>query len=306
MQVQTWDHMCITVADVKKQLKNIDGCAVISSKLAATSLYDALTSKEARPSISPSLSHDAVCVEVGSREVSAESHNGLSWTLEDVTLQDIVVYKVLGDEPTLREYNQFQLDAIAQQSYGGNAKFDKNWAAMYTQFMKSHTIGTVAYRWEAKSWRPAYSEARLVEVQIKSVLPVIIVTGSIFWDGAADSGLKANLVKEALRSRGWDIGVDEGLMEALGRKRRALVMQETEHEWELIFEQSHLAEVLVMPTSYERLVATFYKDKVMPITSHWQPAAEQSRRRCDDLDRCADCLADLGEVDLPSRFTSMQ
>jgi hypothetical protein len=292
--------------DVIKQVESLKNSSLTLAVPATVALYASLIGDERSqhdPSNLLTTPHELACIELANSGVTSNIYNGFPWTLEDTILRDVVVYKALGSEATLAEYNQAQLEASATNSYSGNISFDRNWSAMYTQFMKSHTIGTVAYRWEAKSWRSAYSEAHLVEVRVRHPLPVIIVTGVLFWDGHVDSVLKANLVKDALRARGYDIASDEGLMEAMGRHRIALAMQETEFEWELIFEHNHLAGILAMTFSTERLVATFYKNPAIPITSHWKVAVDSCRRRCDDLEQCADVLTELGETDLPSRFT---
>eukprot|EP00930_Biecheleria_cincta_P045807 TRINITY_DN31572_c0_g1_i1.p1 TRINITY_DN31572_c0_g1~~TRINITY_DN31572_c0_g1_i1.p1 ORF type:complete len:344 (+),score=46.60 TRINITY_DN31572_c0_g1_i1:116-1147(+) len=241
----------------------------------------------------------AVIVKPSIQEMGSHAADCGDWTLEEVTLPSVAVYKVLGHEKTLAEYNQAQLDS----GTSGSRAVDKDWSAMYTQFLISHTLGTVAYRWEDKHWRPAYSIANLVAVRIQSPLAVIIVTGKCFWDGSVDSTRKASLVKDELRARGWDIGIDEGLMEALGRLGTALAIQETENEWELVFEQRHLASVLTMPTCAERQIGMFYKHQAMPVTFQWEASADGIRRRCDDMEQCVQVLAELGETETLSRFT---
>uniref|UniRef100_A0A0G4F5I1 Uncharacterized protein n=1 Tax=Chromera velia CCMP2878 TaxID=1169474 RepID=A0A0G4F5I1_9ALVE len=224
-----------------------------------------------------------------------------TWTLREMEVPagEITIYKAVGEELSLAEYNaatrsNFQSD--------GDEDWDRDWSAMYTQFQKSHCLGTVWYRWEDE--RPCgegvHEEARLMQVTFRVPIKVVICSGPVFYRGDVDGATKANIVKERLRlglESGWTalalrtwtavcrwfrwvtgLGQsltpaateDLGLMQALGEQGKALIMQETETEWELVFSHQHLASLLRDSEAFdEECVVSFFKHPKWPATSHW-------------------------------------
>ncbi|CAK9045391.1 Hypothetical protein SCF082_LOCUS25650, partial [Durusdinium trenchii] len=139
--------------------------------------------------------------------------------IEEFTLapEELQVYKVLGTEESLLEYN-------AHASRFARPPDWNDWKAMYTQFDLEHTLGTVPYRWEQQNQEGEdYTHANLVKVSFAKPLPVVLASGPAFWDAALPGRRKAELVKEAL-----SLKMEEPLMVELGRQQKALLMQETE------------------------------------------------------------------------------
>ena len=209
-----------------------------------------------------------------------------------------VIYKAVGDEKTLTEYNE-TVTKKCSDHYSKIIIFDRDWSAMYTQLHKLHALGTVSYRWEPDKFNgSSYLYSNLIEVTINEPLQVVVCKGSQFYDGEKSGNEKAELVKNAL-----GIPNSEGLMEVLGKQHKALLMEETEGEWELIFNRSHLESI----SHTDKILAIFEKSPMRHCTYKWRactirdqiPGVERSesmRYECDDI-----CIEQLGgESELPS------
>ncbi|CAK9045380.1 unnamed protein product [Durusdinium trenchii] len=72
--------------------------------------------------------------------------------------------------------------------------------------------------------------------------------------------------------------MEEPLMVELGRQQKALLMQETEAEWELIFSHEHLAAL----EQHSELVCTFHRSSQWPITATWQRPGDEPQKYVDD------------------------
>merc|ERR1712194_698054 len=105
-------------------------------------------------------------------------------------------------------------------------------------------------------------------------------------DPAVDGAAKARIVKDHL-----DLSLTEGLMRSLGKQDKALLMQETEDEWELIFCHEHLARL----HHEDRIVASFERAAAFPVTSHWVALVDGVRRRYDTDSLTIQMLEELGE-----------
>jgi hypothetical protein len=211
---------------------------------------------------------------------------------------EVLLYKVVGNENDLTEYNAKKIVDVASRC--STANWETDWTAMYTQFKQSHALGTVPYRWEQEdaSGNP-YMVASLVEVHLREPLDVVVAAGQTFWDSAVDGLAKAHIVKEHL-----GIPATNGLMSSLGQQRKALLMQETEDEWELIFCHKHLASL----QHEDRTVASFERAATFPVTSHWRANADGVRRRYDTDNCCLDVLQELGvkSNEEPAWLTALQ
>ncbi|CAL1126249.1 unnamed protein product [Cladocopium goreaui] len=198
--------------------------------------------------------------------------------IEEMTLSPVKVFKVLGSEETLAEYN----------AHMSRLKRPSDWKAMYTQFMLDHALGTVPYRWDQNDKQgEIYSTANLVEVSFLQPLDVVVAAGPIFWDAAVPQEDKAELVKSALQ-----LEAEMPLMAQLGQQQKALLMQETEAEWELIFSHEHLA---VIPHD-SRIVASFQKSKAWPVTATWTTELTESAetQKYVDDDQVLRALSEAG------------
>merc|ERR1712167_325770 len=125
----------------------------------------------------------------------------------------------------------------------------------------------------------------LVEVRFSEPLDVVAVAGQMFWDPHVDGAEKGRVVKEHI-----DAPMDRGLMSWLGEQSKALLMQETEDEWELIFHHDHLARL----HHHDRIIATFERSPAMPVTTHWTTSADGQRRRYESDRACLETLEELG------------
>ncbi|CAE7559231.1 unnamed protein product, partial [Symbiodinium pilosum] len=164
---------------------------------------------------------------------------------------------------------------------------EHDWTAMYTQFRVSHALGTVPYRWDqAGPDGTPYMSASLLEARFLDPLPVVVARGALFADASVEGSVKAQLVKERL-----DLKIEEPLMKQLGEQGKALLMQESETEWELIFSHQHLS---TLPHQ-TRVVATFKRSPARPITSSWETPDEGAMKYADD-ELLMETLRDLGEV----------
>lgn len=194
---------------------------------------------------------------------------------------ELVVCKVVGNETDLTQYS----NKVSARFESGARKSD--WTAMYMQFKRSHALGTVPYRWDdADASGNQYMVASLVEVRFTEPLDVIAVAGQVFWDPSTDGVVKAQLVKERL-----GIPSNELLMSFLGQQGKALLMQETEDEWELILNHDHLASL----QHEDRIVASFGRASTMPVTLRWTSTADGVQRRYESDDRCLEEMAELCE-----------
>jgi hypothetical protein len=205
----------------------------------------------------------------------------------------MVIYKAVGNEADLTEYNDV-ITKKCQERYSGAASFDLDWSAMYTQLFKSHALGTVCYRWEGDD---PYSHSNLLEITIEESLQVIVCNGSVFHDGNISGSEKAALVKSAI-----GIPISAGLMDVLGEQRKALLMEETQGEWELIFNRSHLSLI----QHKDRMLGSFERSAVRGCTQLWCAYGDEQhddasgphmmRYECDEM--CVEALG--GEAVLPS------
>lgn len=215
----------------------------------------------------------------------------------------MVIYKAVGDEVDLNGYNE-TLTRECAEIYSGDASFDRDWSAMYTQLFKSHCLSTVSYRWEndERGGKP-YTHSNIVEVTFAEPLKIVICRGAAFYDGDLSGADKALRVKNAL-----GIAPTAGLMEELGKQGKALLMEETSGEWELVFSRPHLATI----AHRDRIIATFAKSPTRALTHRWCPYAQycqqelgrgegqehthvMRRYECDDI-----CIEELGgEAALP-------
>ncbi|CAE6916047.1 unnamed protein product [Symbiodinium sp. CCMP2592] len=189
------------------------------------------------------------------------------------------IARVVGSEKNLKEYNENR--RVATEGA------EKDWTAMYTQFRVSHALGTVPYRWDQRGadGQP-YTTASLLEARFMEPLPVVVAHGGLFADGAVEGSMKAQVVKEHL-----GLNVEEPLMKQLGAQGKALLMQETEEEWELIFSHQHLAAL----EHQTRVVASFKKSPARPITGSWETPDEGPMKYADD-ELVMETLRDLGEI----------
>ncbi|CAJ1415520.1 unnamed protein product [Effrenium voratum] len=194
--------------------------------------------------------------------------------IQELVLPEVSVYKVLGCESTLAEYND-------HSSRFGNPRSD--WKAMYTQLMASHALGTVPYRWDQMdSQGSPYRCANLVQVCFLEPLPVVRCSGPFFWDGSVPGEEKAAVLRSAL-------GLSkEPLMAQLGLAQKAVLMEETEGEWELILDHRHLA---ALPHE-SCLVATFQRG-ALPVTATF--ASRDGERQKYVSDERVLCQLGLGE-----------
>ena len=68
---------------------------------------------------------------------------------------ELVLYKVLGDELSIRDY---------QQKHLANHRNHSDWSAFYAQLCPIHAKGTIPYRWDQ-----GYDTANLLRVIIKGL-----------------------------------------------------------------------------------------------------------------------------------------
>eukprot|EP00927_Polykrikos_kofoidii_P067511 TRINITY_DN62999_c0_g1_i1.p1 TRINITY_DN62999_c0_g1~~TRINITY_DN62999_c0_g1_i1.p1 ORF type:complete len:258 (-),score=35.34 TRINITY_DN62999_c0_g1_i1:15-788(-) len=223
-----------------------------------------------------------------SRDVQATDCVVLTRVLDP---DEMVFYKVVGNEEGLAAYNQKSLDFLEAKAFNSSHVVRSDWTAMYTQLLKSHAMGTVPYRWEtrqnAHGEAEHYDEAHLVEVRLLQALEVVVCKGCIFFDGQVSGTTKAAIVKSRL-----GLEAKESLMQALGHQGKALLVQETEGEWELVISHEHLASL----SCKDKRIACFYRHRSLPTTVAW--CAEDGIRRPYASDD--DCVAILGESIVPA------
>eukprot|EP00435_Cladocopium_sp_Y103_P073478 s180_g43.t2 len=226
------------------------------------------------PRVSPALALVAGALALGG---SGSIWAAATWQpKEEMTLSPVKVFKVLGSEETLAEYN----------AHMSRLKRPSDWKAMYTQFMLDHALGTVPYRWDQNDKEgEIYSTANLVEVSFLEPLDVVVAAGPIFWDASVPQEHKAELVKSALH-----LESEMPLMAKLGQQQKALLMQETEAEWELIFSHEHLASI---PHDC-RIVASFQKSKAWPVTATWTTELGELAEKYVDDDQVLRALSEAG------------
>mmetsp|Transcript_62329 Transcript_62329/g.193170 ORF Transcript_62329/g.193170 Transcript_62329/m.193170 type:complete len:214 (+) Transcript_62329:132-773(+) len=139
------------------------------------------------------------------------SLEGLRWV--EAELNDVEVFKCLGNEETLEEYSAAHPPRVSG-----------DWSAVYTQLNAPHALGTVGYRWDT-----GYGLARLVRARIPRVRAAV-VDAPWMPDGAVAGGAKAAALRVAL-------GLPEDgrpLMDGLGERGQVLVCRETPDQWELV------------------------------------------------------------------------
>mmetsp|Transcript_39887 Transcript_39887/g.125562 ORF Transcript_39887/g.125562 Transcript_39887/m.125562 type:complete len:216 (+) Transcript_39887:55-702(+) len=166
----------------------------------------------------------------------------------EVELEDIEVFKCLGDEESLEEY-------VAAHP----PRVPGDWSALYTQFNAPHSLGTVGYRWDA-----GYGLARLVRARIPRVKGVV-VDAPWMPDGAVAGEAKAKAVRQAL-------GLPEGgppLMERLGERGQVLVCRETADQWELVVPRALMASL-----SWQQRAVCELRPNRYGMTGEWREREE--------------------------------
>jgi hypothetical protein len=141
---------------------------------------------------------------------TAMTGHDVSYTQLD-GVQCPVVYKVVGDENSVEEY-----DAACRRRRAATAPtpqaaaMSAEWHGLYTQTTVAHAAGTAGYRWDQ-----GYREARVLELVLAPPprLQLLRVMGAMMTDGAVAGDVKAGAVKAAL-------GLDEAepLMQQLGAR----------------------------------------------------------------------------------------
>lgn len=147
-------------------------------------------------------------------------------------------------------------DAWAQDDLDGSGSLqDPDWQALYLQFQCNHALGTVPYRWESSR---DYKEAQLLEVTFED-LRIVVLGCSYLHDTVISGADKAHTLKMAM-------GIDDGLlMEYFGKLGKAVLVRETDAEWELLVPHCLLPHVRFK----ERVVARWRRHTHMPVTDKW-------------------------------------
>lgn len=176
---------------------------------------------------------------------------------------NVQVHKVLsgaGDEISLCSYNaSCEREALENGVHGRVPVERLDWRAIYTQFTRSHVLGTVPYRWEA------HLEAMLVTVTFESPLDIVVIGGSLMSNTGTCGAEKAKAIK-------GNLGVDQTrpLMHTLGAQGKVALVKETDTEWELVLPHNLLSGKDGLRYS-ERRVAIFKRGADMPVTQSWCP-----------------------------------
>ena len=136
------------------------------------------------------------------------------------------LYKVIGDEGSLHEYNEYRRPSPTTPV--------SDWSACYLQCSLSHALGTLPYRWDQ-----GYETAQLLRLSLRPDVSVAVVDDSTMASGAASGVVKARRCKE------W-LGVDTAtpLWQSLERERVLLCMLETDGEAEVVVPHSMVSEVV--------------------------------------------------------------
>uniref|UniRef100_A0A7S1ZD14 Uncharacterized protein n=1 Tax=Trieres chinensis TaxID=1514140 RepID=A0A7S1ZD14_TRICV len=181
--------------------------------------------------------------------------------LSTLSFPEITVYKVVPyEDGTISTSNQIWQDVHESKQL-------TDWSAMYFQFQTGHALGTVPYRWERN-----FPSAALVRATLYN-LKVHVLNNHSLHDGGVSGLEKADLIKKALR-----IEQSQSLMEALGERGEAALIQETEEEWELIISHGLLKNTNIK----ERPLVLFKRHHRFPITRQWKVAGSASWNDWDD------------------------
>jgi len=194
-------------------------------------------------------------------------------TAKRQTLQNLRIYKVVANEDSMFDYVKNCALQDTLDGVGSNQRPD--WRALYTQFLHDHTIGTVPYRWNR------FKMATLLEVTFKT-LDVVILDGSIFFDGKISGDQKAQAVKELMK-----LDLNAPLMATLGEAGLCALVRETEDEWELIVPHNLFAKL----SFTEKVIMQFQKHDKYPLTESWK--LPNGPWRCFENDFDASTLPDL-------------
>jgi hypothetical protein len=105
-----------------------------------------------------------------------------------------------------------------------------------------------------------------MEVTFTDVLTVVVIDGPAMYDGDVSGKDKAEMIKKLIQ-----VPQTELLMEAMGKREKAAMIRETEHDWELIISRP----MLPMLSFTEREVAMFERHSRMPVTNRWRDSSQQ-------------------------------
>ena len=167
--------------------------------------------------------------------------------------QNIIVYKCLGHQDTLVEY---------QAAYPPR---DGDWAAMYLQFDLPHALGTVPYRWEH-----GYAMATVVRITLSKV-KVVIIDAEWMPDATVNGQAKAAAVKKAL-----DLPDEACLMAELASRGLALACRETEKQFELVLGSGLLESAVELVD--EEVVMQLRPDKCLCTDAYRETKTAQWKR----------------------------
>ena len=169
----------------------------------------------------------------------------------------VKVFKVIaGGKTTVAETLLSHYNGEATRRKDDDEIQVSDWRAAYTQFLASHALGTVPYRWE----RGGHEQAVLLEIAFRDPIDVYVFDGPALHDGSIPAVDKALAIKRRLK-----IDPDVPLMKGLGRQNKMALVRETAKEWELIMDLDHLKRLACQ----ERKVARFQRHKTFPITTKW-------------------------------------
>lgn len=189
-------------------------------------------------------------------------------TVHEVILDQVTVFKCIGDEETVSEYIEART-AVSRRSYTPTSD-PNDWSAqLYTQFSLSHALGTCPYRWDQ-----GYALSRVLSLTVPSAR-VLVIDAPWMPDPAVGGRAKADAVRCALRGyMKGDVG-NAPIMTELAAHGFLLACRETEKQWELVFGPGALGNV------GERVVMEL-KPGPYSTTSHFRKETEGSWRRYDE------------------------
>jgi len=167
-------------------------------------------------------------------------------------LRNVRIYKVVANDDSMFDYVQNCSKRDTLDGDGSNQRPD--WRALYTQFLRDHVLGTIPYRWNR------FEHATLLEVTFKE-LDIVVLDGSIFFDGKISGDDKARVVKEVM-----NLAFDSPLMENLGNRGMCALVRENEDEWELIIPHNLFAKL----DFTEKVIMKFRKHEQYPLTESWK------------------------------------
>lgn len=197
-------------------------------------------------------------------------------TFEELNnLHGIKFYKVIAGGSSLRKY-------VAQSKRDCESLQQSDWRALYTQFQRNHTLGTVPYRWERNE---DIREAVLVEATVRSPLNILVVDGPLWHHSAVSGADKATAIKKQ-----QGIQPEKSLMDELGAAGKAVLIRETEDEWELVFGHDFFLSLSVQ----EKVVARFQRHAKLPVTVRWALGDSGEWNRWEDGHE----LADIPDLDM--------